>query len=141
MKHLEAIIEINAPPKAVWEVLVDFSSYAEWNPFIISMQGQVGVGEMLQETIRQPDGKIVPLKSRILTVEPMQKLEWEGYFGAPFLFSGRHSLILEASPGGTRFIQKEIFTGLALFLMDVDAILPGYHQMNQTLKARVERTS
>ncbi len=36
MKSLETDIIINAPIDPVWNILVDFDSYPEWNPFIKS---------------------------------------------------------------------------------------------------------
>ncbi len=138
MKHLEAAIEIQAPPEDVWRILVNFAHYPAWNPFIISMEGQAAVGEILQEVVRQPDGKQIRLSSKIFALEENRYLAWDGYLGAPFLFSGRHELILEPLPHGTRLIQREAFSGLMLFMMNLKAIEPGYHQMNQALKAQAE---
>ena len=34
MKELRSQIEIEAPADRVWQVLTDFATYPEWNPFI-----------------------------------------------------------------------------------------------------------
>lgn len=138
MKHLEAGIEIKAEPDRVWEVLIDFASYPAWNPFIVSLEGKAAVGEKLREVIRMPDGKEVRLTSKIVSMVPGQQLVWEGFLGAPFLFLGKHEFILKPVSEGTRFTQREAFTGLFLPAFSVDAALPGYHHMNRALKARVE---
>lgn len=138
MKHLEAIIEIMAPPEQVWRVLMDFERYPEWNPFIIRLEGIAGVGETLREVVRLPDGKQVRFNCRVVDLVPNHRLVWEGFAGAPFLFLGKHEFLLEESAQGTRFIQRETMTGLLLPFLKVEANLPGYHQMNQALKARVE---
>src|SRR5215210_9363232 len=39
MKELHSEIEINAPAQRVWEVLTDFASYPQWNPFIRRASG------------------------------------------------------------------------------------------------------
>ena len=36
-------VEIAAPPDRVWAVLTDGAKYPEWNPFIVSMQGNMCV--------------------------------------------------------------------------------------------------
>ena len=37
--EIETKIRINASPKQVWDVLIDFERYPEWNPFIKSIKG------------------------------------------------------------------------------------------------------
>ena len=39
--RLQAEIEIDAPPERVWQVLTDFAAYSEWNPFVLSVVGQL----------------------------------------------------------------------------------------------------
>ncbi|WP_018289714.1 SRPBCC family protein [Verrucomicrobium sp. 3C] len=40
-------IEIKASPVAVWNELVDFSSYPQWNPFLRSVRGEAHPGARL----------------------------------------------------------------------------------------------
>ncbi|MCE3235601.1 MAG: hypothetical protein K0Q50_1781 [Vampirovibrio sp.] len=141
MKNLEVSIDIEAPPDSVWQVLTDFAQYPAWNPFIVSLTGIAAPGETLQEIVRQPDGKQLQFTSRIVIYEPAKHLAWDGYFGAPFLFMGRHEFILESAPFGTRFTQRERFTGLMLPFLNIDSVLPGYRHMNDALKKRVESLS
>ena len=37
-------IEIDADPQAVWDVLIDFAAYGEWNPFMDSIAGTTQLG-------------------------------------------------------------------------------------------------
>lgn len=39
---------------------------------------------------------------------------------------------------GLLFIQQETLTGLGLFLMNVNAVLPGYQAMNDALNGRAK---
>jgi len=48
---IDTYIDINAPPNRVWEVLVDFPAWKEWNPFIPSTTGQLDVGADLRITV------------------------------------------------------------------------------------------
>jgi uncharacterized protein YndB with AHSA1/START domain len=38
-KQLHAEIEIDAHAERVWQVLTDFRTYAEWNPFMTQASG------------------------------------------------------------------------------------------------------
>ncbi len=37
MKRIERSVEIDARDQHVWDVLVDFVAYPDWNPFVISV--------------------------------------------------------------------------------------------------------
>jgi uncharacterized protein YndB with AHSA1/START domain len=58
MKELKTEILINTTPQKVWEILVDFKRYHEWNPFIKSITGNVVVGSKI--TARFPEAGIDP---------------------------------------------------------------------------------
>lgn len=51
MKSLETEIIINAPADKVWNILVDFDSYPEWNPFILSFDGEISEGKKFKVTL------------------------------------------------------------------------------------------
>ena len=44
MKELRTEIEIQASDKRVWQLLTDFASFPQWNPFIRQAKGEVKVG-------------------------------------------------------------------------------------------------
>ena len=44
-RELNTQIDIDAPVERVWSVLTDFAAYPEWNPFILSAEGSLAVGE------------------------------------------------------------------------------------------------
>lgn len=52
MHVLESHIDIDTSPGHVWAVLTDFSTFAEWNPFITSIEGSPSQGARLAITIR-----------------------------------------------------------------------------------------
>ena len=45
MYQIETEIEIAASPERIWSILMDFSAYPEWNPFIRSLSGDVTPGQ------------------------------------------------------------------------------------------------
>ena len=40
-------VHIAAPPEKVWDVLVNFDCYSQWNPFCVEARGVLAVGEPL----------------------------------------------------------------------------------------------
>ena len=40
-------VQIDAPAQLVWDVLVDFDHYRDWNPFCVEASGVLAVGEPL----------------------------------------------------------------------------------------------
>jgi uncharacterized protein YndB with AHSA1/START domain len=48
MKQIERSVAINAPADRVWEVLVDFTHYPEWNPFVTLVAGEPLPGKRLK---------------------------------------------------------------------------------------------
>ena len=49
MNKIQTQIIINASATDVWDTLIDFRKYNEWNPFIKSIDGNPVVGEKLKE--------------------------------------------------------------------------------------------
>ncbi|HRF20156.1 MAG TPA: SRPBCC family protein, partial [Chitinophagaceae bacterium] len=57
-KQIITEIIINSSKEKVWQVLTDFSSYHVWNPFIISIEGELKKGSKLKNTLRNGDKTI-----------------------------------------------------------------------------------
>ena len=141
MRHqLHTDIEIDA----VWAELVDLDSYSEWNPFVISSQGTVAVGEQLTNRMQSPGGKAMTLRPKVTVVEAERVFEWLGHFGLPGIFDGRHRFEIEPTATGSRLIQAEAFRGALVRFMrkslDVQTV-KGFEAMNSALKARAEARS
>src|SRR6059058_1335402 len=96
MRTLEARIDIDAPVDRVWAVLRDTAAYAEWNPFIRTIEGALQPGSRLTVRIEPPGGSGVTFKPTVQAVEPNQRVRWLGRLLLPGIFDGEHSLRLEA---------------------------------------------
>jgi uncharacterized protein YndB with AHSA1/START domain len=55
VKELHSEIQIDAPAERVWELLTDFASYPQWNPFIRNISGQPATGERLRVRLVPPN--------------------------------------------------------------------------------------
>ena len=142
--QLRTEIEIEATPSRVWEVLTDFARYHEWNPFITSIGspgGELRVGHKLQVTLSPPESSEMTFTPDLLVHEPNQELRWRGKVMFKGLFDGEHFFQLtEKSPGRTRFVHGENFSGFLVRFMTrkLTHVARGFIYMNQALKKRVE---
>ncbi|MEU9867154.1 SRPBCC domain-containing protein [Actinomadura sp. NPDC048021] len=138
---LSADIEINASAAQVWQVLTDFRSYPEWNPFILSAVGEPRKGAKLVNKLAGTDGgKGMTFKPTVLVADPGHELRWIGRFGVPGVVDGEHYfLIQETGPGRVKLTQGENFTGfLVPFAGSAIDVQDNFAAMNAALKQRVE---
>ncbi|CRK58808.1 hypothetical protein [Alloactinosynnema sp. L-07] len=138
-KALTSTVEIDASPQRVWNVLTDFRSYPEWNPFIVKAEGTATVDSQLKNTLNS-NGSTMEFEPTVLVADAGRELRWLGRFRLPGIVDGEHYfLIEEVSPGRTRLTQGETFTGFLVPVagksLDVES---GFAAMNTALKARAE---
>jgi hypothetical protein len=144
LKEVFSETEIQAPAERVWQVLTDFASYQEWNPFIRRIRGQPKEGKRLRVYIELPGAKGRIFRPKVLKAELNRELRWLGRLLIPGLFDGDHIFTIgHIGNKRVRFVQQKIFSGLLVsFLlhgMDMKIRL-GFEQMNQALKLRAEQT-
>ena len=144
MRTIEHTVDIQAPAATVWHILTDTDTYEDWNPFMPRLSGRLARGERLTLTVR-PRTRTMTFRPTVLAVEDGTLIRWRGRLGMPGLFDGEHELRLEPIPdGGTRFVQRETFTGLLVPMMPrvLDDTAAGFAAMNVALRDRaVSRTA
>lgn len=140
-----AEVEIAAPAAAIWQVLLDFPGYGEWNPFITHLasaaSGEVSEGATLRVFVSLPEGRDHELESRVIRLEDSFELRWRAHFGFPGLFDSEYFFrLIELEPGRTRFMQGANFTGVLQRLAGrtIAQAERGFVYMNRALKKRVE---
>ncbi|WP_331236310.1 SRPBCC domain-containing protein [Natronorarus salvus] len=139
MRTIETEIEIDASPEEVWDVLVDFESYPEWNPLLTWIDGEATPGARLRVRIEPPGSRGMTFRPRLVVAEPNRRLEWLGRLLVPHVFDGRHEFRLEPVGERTRFVHRETFSGLLMpAVLDGEGVKAGFRAMNRALKARVE---
>lgn len=149
-------VEICAPVARVWEVLMDFEKYPEWNPLnrsvVTASDGAVGDKVTLgvswgpYHVDGQPvDASALPLdlkNTEVLSIiQPEQALAWADSLGG--LHRAERVQYLVALPGGrTRYHTEELMAGLLspliarLFRQKIDR---GFAACGEALKRRVEQ--
>jgi hypothetical protein len=133
-------IEIEATGDEVWDVLVDFARYPEWNP-VMEIEGRPTADARLVVSFARPSGRRFVLKPHVLVADQSRELRWLGRMFVPGLFDGEHRFeIRETKPGRVAFVQGERFRGLAVPLLrkliEVDTVA-NFRRSNEALAARV----
>jgi hypothetical protein len=140
--ELATEIVISAPAEKVWSVLTDFSSYPEWNPFVVCIQGELATNARLEVEIKPPGGRGMTFKPKLTQLIPGQKLAWTGRLPVPGAFQGEHRF--ELWPLGadrTLLIHAERFSGLLVPLLEKSLetkTRAGFEAMNEAVKERAE---
>ncbi|WP_413467182.1 SRPBCC family protein [Pleurocapsa sp. FMAR1] len=124
-------------------MLIDFSRYNQWNPFIRSINGEARQGETLEVFMQPSGGKGMTFRPVILALHPGRELRWTGRLLLPGIFDGEHQFQIEPiGENRTRFVQRELFSGLLVpFLWNSldKQTREGFEEMNRALKVQVEQ--
>lgn len=140
--QLSTTIDIDAPPDRVWDVLADFASYAEWNPFIVRADGTAEPGNRLHLRMQPVRGRAVTVTPLVVEADRARRLRWRGRLGARWIFDAEHEFVLQAlDGGGTRLRQHEEIRGVLVPFLARSlerGTLPAFEAMNRALKDRAE---
>lgn len=131
-------VGIDATPAQVWSLLGNPGSYRDWNPFIVSMEGELAEGATLVNTLRPQAGSEMTFRPTVLKAEPERELRWLGRLFVPRIFDGEHYFVLDEREGGTRLVHGERFHGVLLWFIDANRFRADFERMNAALKAQVE---
>ena len=141
MHRIRTQAKIAASPEAIWAVLADFDSYAQWNPLNIKAKGQAVLGLKVPMTFLNlaSPGKTMDQLVTVTTCEPGRALAWSG--SVPLLFKGRHHFTLTADGEGTLLEHGEDLGGLITMTfskaMIADDFVPAYAAVNVALARRL----
>ena len=142
---IETEIEIEAPASVVWKELSNTEAYADWNPFVRRISGNLEAGEYLQITVGADGNSPMDFTPEVLVADENEELRWVGRLGFKGIFDGEHYFILqETDRGTTLFRHGENFSGLLgypLIALIREDTHKGFLAMNEALKARAESNS
>jgi hypothetical protein len=144
-RNIETSIVIERGPEQVWAAIAEIDQYANWSPFIKSIEGELKIGAQL-EVLIMPEGEDgMKFTPEVLVADTNRELRWIGKLGVHGVFDGEHHFILEKLDGNrTRLLHGEKFSGLLtpiIWSSIVDSTLKGFTDHNQSLKMLVEKNS
>lgn len=142
-KEIKTTIIINATPEKIWNILMDFKMYPNWNPFIKSISGSAQEGSTITARMEPPNANGMTFKPKVLLVNKNKEFKWCGQLLMPGIFTGEHRFqILDNGNQTCTFIQSEKFTGILIpffkKMLEVNTV-EGFNLMNQKLKELSEQ--
>lgn len=144
-RSIKTSIVIESSPEQVWAAIAQIDQYANWSPFIKSIEGELKKGEQL-EVLIMPEGENgMKFTPEVLVADPNRELRWVGKLGVHGVFDGEHYFILEKLADNlTRLLHGEEFSGIltpVIWDLIADSTLKGFLSHNQSLKMLVENKS
>jgi hypothetical protein len=139
MKEYHTRIKINKPVKEVWNVLIDFEAYPEWNPLVGKLTGDIKENGKITTYII-PLGK--SYQPKVLSYKNEQEIIWQGTQGAKFLLAGKHYYKVQAIDNeNTELLHGEYFTGIFSHFIQKSLLRKmenAFLKHNEALKKRLE---
>lgn len=149
-------IDIHAPIEVVWQTMVDFERYGEWNPFIVSVETarlskpDPQVGERLTLQIQWPDeeGESYSSGERLTVYQPPSagqdgqlSYRFTGVMHALGLVRANRVQTVSTLPdGNTLYSSVEVFRGLLTSSVPLARVQAGFNAHAQALKTAAEAT-
>ncbi len=136
-------VEIDAPAAFVWDVLVDYPSYPEWNPYTIAVETTLEIGDRIDLTLPNPDGSEGTMLNRefIRVVDPPHHLRYDTGEEYPGLLGMRDQYVTELGPDRCSYHTTDTLSGeLADLVMETNGawIKAGFDLVANALKVRSE---
>ncbi len=139
-------VEIEAPACDVWDVVLDFAHYPEWNPYTVAAATTLEIGGPIDLTLPNPDGSDAPFTTRefIRIVEPPHHLRYDSGDEHVGVVGVRDQWICELAPDRCSYYTTDTLSGehaeLAIQLTG-DWMQSGFDSVAHALKARAEAVS
>jgi hypothetical protein len=130
---------IRAKPEVIWGLLTNAANMPKWNSTVISVEGNIKLGEKIAlKSISDPN-RIFNLK--IAEFNPPTKLVW-GDGDAPMFKGVRTYTLTPKSDGTTDFNMTEVISGLLLLMIggSLPDFKPVFEQYAADLKRAAEKS-
>lgn len=146
MSHIieSVTVEIDAPAQLVWDVLVDYASYPDWNPYTVAVETTLEVGDPIDLHLPMPDGSEGTFVNReyIRVVDPPHHLRYDTADEIEGIFAYRDQWIEPLGPDRCTYRTTDTFTGQhadTVIEMTGQWVKDGFDAVAHALKARAEQ--
>ena len=141
---IESSCIIDAPSKIVWEILVDFDQYSEWNPFTpkIELEKKIGSSVILHVNMNLNQKKLIRQKETLLEWNEGQNVNW-GITNSMLIQTVRIQSLTSIDENKTKYYTSDSFKGILshpVLMIYGKRIQKGFDAVGQALKKRSEAT-
>jgi hypothetical protein len=138
------LVQIQAPASQVWEVMVDFARYPEWNPFTIKVETTLELGAPVILTLPDPanPGTTFETREQISVITPLEHLQYNTGDSIPGVHAVRDQWVRSTGDLTCSYQTTDVFTGeYAQVAFDLQGtwVTEGFTATAWALKARAEQ--
>ena len=136
-KRFHVSRSIAAPPEVVWRLLTDSESYADWNPAVVSLEGDIRAGNTIDLV-----SIVNPKRTFSLSVTQFDapaRMVWSD--GMPLgLFRGDRTYTIVPTEDGCTFTMTEEYSGVlaGLITRAIPDMSDSFEQFANGLKTAAE---
>jgi hypothetical protein len=137
-------VDIAAPAAFVWEVLLDYPRYPEWNPYTVRVESTCRVGDPVDLYLPDPSkpGELMQQREWVCLVEPPRRFAYEMPATPELDVHARRDQYVESTgEASCRYWTADVFTGsLAEVVMQHSGawVKAGFDAVAIALRARAE---
>jgi hypothetical protein len=137
-------VEINATPEKVWNAVIDFEKYNQWNSQLQFLGGEVKPNGRLHLKLSAPGADPYEFKPIVSHWEERERFAWLAETGLPHIFDGEHFFELQdLNNGKTLVVNREEYRGVLSMIMQnlpmMKTAPEGFEKMNSELKQFIEQ--
>lgn len=145
MSHLieSVTVEIDAPQSLVWDVLVDYARYPEWNPYTVRVDTTLSVGADVVLHLPDParPGTTFTTTEVMRVIDAPHHLQYDTADNLPGIFAVRDQWVEDLGGGRSSYRTTDVFSGeYAQVAHDLQGqwVKDGFDAVAYALKARAE---
>ena len=137
------VVEIEAPQAFVWDVLVDYARYPEWNPYTVRVDTRLEVGADVVLHLPDPakPGATFTTNEVMRAIDPPHHLQYDTADNLPGIFAVRDQWVTDLGGGRSSYRTTDVFSGehaQAAFDLQGQWVKDGFDAVARALKARAE---
>jgi hypothetical protein len=103
----EVVHTVAAPPATVYRTIADVGAYAQWNPWVVKVEGTAAQpGDEVMADVILGGKRPMRVRHRVLVASPPYRFGWCDVGWFTVLASGRRLRWIEATAGGSRVTTR-----------------------------------
>lgn len=136
-------VEVDAPQQVVWDVLVDYDRYPEWNPYTVRVDTTLEVGADVLLHLPHPDkpGETMTTLEHMRVIDAPHHLQYDTGDSLQGIFAVRDQWVEDLGDGRSSYRTTDVFTGEhAKLAHDLQGawVKQGFDAVAHAIKARAE---
>jgi len=136
-------VEIDAPQQLVWDVLVDYARYPEWNPYTVRVETTLEIDGVIDLYLPDPakPGETFLNREYLRVVDAPSYLRYDTAEEIPGMHAVREQWVADLGGGRSSYRTTDLFSGeIAEWVHGKQAawVKAGFDSVAHALKARAE---